>query len=316
MDREQSFRNEADSLRLLLIGSREEDYFIIHDLLRANADFIATSLDQAQTFAEAQAKLASTSYDLVLFEYESSESEAVEIVQLLKSREKTVPFLFLTEHADAGTLPEIIEAGAYEYVSRTELNRTSLARTIRSALSLHQIDEQRRIAEEKLRTLYSAVQQSADMVVITDRLGTIEYVNPAFETVTGYSPEEVIGQTPRILKSGEQGAEVYRTLWQTILSGEVYRGVIVNHKKTGESFIAEKTITPVRDAAGQITHFISNDRDISEHRRLQAALFQAQKMDAIGQLAAGVAHDFNNLLMIISSYTELMQDSIGPEHRL
>jgi two-component system, cell cycle sensor histidine kinase and response regulator CckA len=316
MEREASFRNEADSLRLLLIGSREEDYFIIHDLLRANSDLLATSLDQAHTFGEAQAKLATTSYDLVLFEYESSESEALQIVQLLKSREKTVPFLFLTEHADQGTLPEIIETGAYEYVSRAELNRTSLARTIRSALSLHQIDQQRRIAEEKLRRLYSAVEQSADMVVITDRLGTIEYVNPAFETVTGYSREEVIGQTPRILKSGEQGAEVYRTLWQTILSGEVYRGVIVNRKKTGESFIAEKTITPVRDGAGRITHFISNDRDISEHRRLQAALFQAQKMDAIGQLAAGVAHDFNNLLMIISSYTELMQDSIGPEHRL
>jgi signal transduction histidine kinase len=92
--------------------------------------------------------------------------------------------------------------------------------------------------------------------------------------------------------------------------------VLVNRKKTGESFIAEKTITPVRDTAGRITHFISNDRDISERRRLEAALFQAQKMDAIGQLAGGVAHDFNNLLMVISSYAELMQDSIGPEHRL
>ena len=90
----------------------------------------------------------------------------------------------------------------------------------------------------------------------------------------------------------------------------------MNRKKNGESFIVEKTITPVRNADGQIAHFISNDRDISERRRLESALFQAQKMDAIGQLAGGVAHDFNNLLMVISSYVELMQDSIGPEHRL
>jgi signal transduction histidine kinase/CheY-like chemotaxis protein len=90
----------------------------------------------------------------------------------------------------------------------------------------------------------------------------------------------------------------------------------VNRKKTGESFVVEKTITPVRNAVGRITHFISNDRDISERRRLEAALFQAQKMDAIGLLAGGVAHDFNNLLLVISSYAELMQDSIGPEHRL
>ena len=143
-----------------------------------------------------------------------------------------------------------------------------------------------------------------------------EYVNPAFERLTGYSRADVIGQSPRILKSGEQGPEVYHTLWETIQAGDVYRGVLVNRKKTGESYITEKTITPVRDTAGRITHFISNDRDISERRRLEAALFQAQKMDAIGQLAGGVAHDFNNLLMVISSYAELMQDSIGFEHRL
>jgi signal transduction histidine kinase/ActR/RegA family two-component response regulator len=92
--------------------------------------------------------------------------------------------------------------------------------------------------------------------------------------------------------------------------------VVVNRKKSGESYIVEKTITPVRNADGEVAHFISNDRDISERRRLESALFQAQKMDAIGQLAAGVAHDFNNLLMVISSYAELMQDAIGPEHRL
>ena len=257
---------------------------------------------------------AGRNYDLVLFEYESSESEALEFVQLLRSQDKTIPFLFLTEHTDDATLAEVVEMGGYEYVSRAELNHAYLVRAIRSALSVHELDQQRRIAEEKVRTLYSAVEQSADMVLITDRLGTIEYVNPAFERLTGRA--EAIGQTPRILKSGEQGPEVYRTLWETIQAGEVFRGVLVNRKKTGESFIAEKTITPVRDSAGRITHFISNVRDISECRRLEAALFQAQKMDAIGQLAGGVAHDFNNLLMVISSYAELMQDSVGPEHRL
>jgi two-component system, cell cycle sensor histidine kinase and response regulator CckA len=167
-----------------------------------------------------------------------------------------------------------------------------------------------------LRTLYGAIEQAADLVVITDSAGTIEYVNPAFEKLTGYSRPEVIGQTPRILKSGEQGPDLYRELWKTIRAGEIYRGVLVNRKKSGESFIVEKTITPVRNADGKVAHFISNDRDLSERRRLEAALFQAQKMDAIGLLAGGVAHDFNNLLMVISSYAELMQDSIGPEHRL
>ncbi len=167
-----------------------------------------------------------------------------------------------------------------------------------------------------LETLYRAVEQCADLIVITDAAGRIEYVNPAFEKLTGYRKQEVLGQTPRILKSGEQGADVYRELWTTIRAGKIYRNVMINRKKSGESFIVEKTITPVHDGSGSIAHYISNDRDISERRRLESTLFQAQKMDAIGLLAGGVAHDFNNLLMVISSYAELMQDAIGPGHRL
>jgi len=171
-------------------------------------------------------------------------------------------------------------------------------------------------AEDTVRKLWQAIEQSADMVLITDRAGVIEYVNPAFEVLTGYSREEAIGETPRLLKSGQQTPELYQELWATILSGNVFRGVLANRKKSGEIFYAEKSITPVRDSDGKITHFISNDRDITERRRLEAQLQQAQKMDAVGKLAGGVAHDFNNLLMVISSYAELMQNSLAPEHPL
>ncbi|HKT70612.1 MAG TPA: PAS domain S-box protein, partial [Terriglobales bacterium] len=175
---------------------------------------------------------------------------------------------------------------------------------------------ERRRAEEKLRKLSSAVEQAADVVVMTNREGAIEYVNPAFEKLTGYTREEVLGQNPRLLKSGSQDAHFYQQMWQTILRGEVYRGVMINRKKSGELYYAEKTITPVLDAAGQITHFISNDRDITERRKLQEQLQQVQKMDAIGQLAGGVAHDFNNLLMVISSYAELMMDALAADSPL
>jgi two-component system cell cycle sensor histidine kinase/response regulator CckA len=171
-------------------------------------------------------------------------------------------------------------------------------------------------AEDSLRKLSRAVEQSADLVVITDRAGIIEYVNPAFERLTGYSRTEAVGRSPRILKSGQQPPELYRELWETILSGNVYRGILTNQKKNGEVFILEKTITPVRDAEGRITHFICNDRDITERRRLEAQLLQAQKMDAIGKLAGGVAHDFNNLLMVISAYAELMLDSLAADDPL
>ncbi|HKW24395.1 MAG TPA: PAS domain S-box protein, partial [Terriglobales bacterium] len=175
---------------------------------------------------------------------------------------------------------------------------------------------ERRRAEEKLRKLSSAVEQAADVVVMTNREGAIEYVNPAFEKLTGYTREEVLGQNPRLLKSGVQDARFYQEMWQTILRGQVYRGVMINRKKSGELYYAEKTVTPVLDAAGQITHFISNDRDSTERRKLEEQLQQVQKMDAIGQLAGGVAHDFNNLLMVISSYAELMMDALASDSPL
>lgn len=123
---------------------------------------------------------------------------------------------------------------------------------------------QRQRAEDTVRKLWRAVEQSADLVMITDREGVIEYVNPAFEALTGYSPGELSGQTPRILKSSQQPSELYTELWQTILAGNVFRCAMVNRKKNGDVFVAEKTITPLRDGDGKITHFISNDRDITD----------------------------------------------------
>jgi two-component system cell cycle sensor histidine kinase/response regulator CckA len=107
-----------------------------------------------------------------------------------------------------------------------------------------------------------------------------------------------------------------RRCGKTILAGNGFRGVILNQRKNGDTFVAEKIITPLRDAEGQITHFVSTDRDITERHKLEAQLQQAQRMDAIGRLAGGVAHDFNNLLMVISSYAELMLDSLGAQHPL
>jgi PAS domain S-box-containing protein len=221
----------SQPLQILLVGTREEDFFIIHDLLRARENQIVANLDQASGLEDVRAKFAQRSYDLVLFEYESSEDEAARIVGDLRLQNKSVPCLFLTEQADEATLAEIIRAGACNCVSRSELNRVSLARAIRSAVSQHHIEKQRRDAEDTLRRLYRAIEQSADMVLITDGSGVIEYVNPAFEETTGYSRPEVIGKTLRILKSGEQNPEMYRELWETIRAGKVFRGVLVNREK-------------------------------------------------------------------------------------
>jgi len=161
-----------------------------------------------------------------------------------------------------------------------------------------------------LEHLARAVEQSADLVIITDRNGNIEYVNPAFETLTGYSKGEAIGCHSRMLKSGRHDQAFYEDMWTTILAGEVFRGEIADRKKNGEIFFLEKTITPIRDARHQITHFISNDRDVTDRKKLEVQLQQIQRMEAIGAFAGGIAHDFNNLLMVMSAYSELTLEAL------
>jgi phosphoserine phosphatase RsbU/P len=124
-------------------------------------------------------------------------------------------------------------------------------------------------ALETVSLLSRAMEQTADSVVITDKEGRIEFVNPAFSATTGYAREEALGQTPRILKSGEHDGDFYETLWASILDGRPFRGTLVNRKKTGERYWAEQTITPIRDHAGKIAHFVSVLKDVTQVRKNQ-----------------------------------------------
>ena len=302
-------------MQILLVAGDHEDFAYLRDLLvRAGEEQIA--LNHAHSFEEALALLKQTTYDLVLCDYKSGDGAALRLLHELREQGLGAQVIFLSDFVDEATVEAAIRTGAGRCCQKPGSDVASVSRDIRHAIEVYCKERQRQKAEDALRKLWRAVEQSADLVIITDRDGVIEYVNPAFEVLTGYSREETIGQTPRMLKSEEQTPEIYKELWQTILSGTVFRGILANRKKNGEIFFAEKTITPLRDAEGKITHFISNDRDITERRRLETQLQQAQKMDAIGKLAGGVAHDFNNLLMVISAYAELMLDSVAPEHPL
>ena len=297
-------------LRVLLVGKQEEDFFLIREILERNRSLFAAELEHAASLDEAREMMQHRPYGLVLFEHEADDAEAVRLITEFLHSGRTVPFILLTEDADEKAVAEIIRSGTWNCLTKSRLDGATLVRTMHNTVALHSLQLEQQVAEESLRKLSRAVEQSADTVVITNIEGVIEYVNPAFEGLTGYARDEVRGKNPRILKSGEQSAEFYKEMWRTILAGNIYRGILVNRKKNGELYYVEESICPVRDADGQITHFISNGRDLTERIRMEAQLLQAQKMDAVGRLAGGVAHDFNNLLTIITSYSELALDSV------
>jgi len=187
---------------------------------------------------------------------------------------------------------------------------------VRASGTLQDVTAQHR-AEELLRLQGAALNSSADGVVLTDRNGTVEWVNPAFTAVSGYTLEEAVGRNPRdLLKSGVQDEMFYRQMWSTILQGRVWTGEMTNRKKNGSLHVEEQTITPVRNADGAITHFVGVKRDLTEQKRLEQRFLQAQKMEGIGRLAGGVAHDFNNLLTIINGTCELALIELPIDHPL
>lgn len=135
------------------------------------------------------------------------------------------------------------------------------------------------------RTLNRAVEQTADAVMITDMQGLIVYVNPAFEGITGYSREEVLGRNPSLLKSGLQDEGFYRQVWRSLLGGVPYSDIFINRRKDGDLYYESKTITPVRDESGEISHFVATGKDITARLKAQQRLRHIIHYDAVTGLA-------------------------------
>ena len=174
---------------------------------------------------------------------------------------------------------------------------------------------ERKAAETERARLAMAVEQSAEAVLISDLNGTISYVNPAFERITGYTAKEVTGLNPRILKSGRHDVRFYERMWARLREGEVWTGRITNRRKDGSYYEAEQTISPMRDGpSGVVVGYLTVSQDVTRSTELENELRQAQKMDSIGRLAGGIAHDFNNLLTGILGFAKVIREDLGPDH--
>ncbi|MBI5343626.1 MAG: PAS domain S-box protein [Deltaproteobacteria bacterium] len=173
----------------------------------------------------------------------------------------------------------------------------------------------RKSAEEELSRLATAVEQLAEAVVITDTDGTIQYVNPAFEEITGYPPGESVGRNASFLKSGRHEEAFYRDMWDTIRRGEVWTGHFFNLRKDGKVYEEDALISPVRNDSGRIVNYVAVKRDVTKIVSLEKQLQTAQRMEAVGTLAGGIAHDFNNALTGVLGFAELLESQVGEDKR-
>ncbi|MCX7905401.1 MAG: PAS domain S-box protein [Elusimicrobiales bacterium] len=169
--------------------------------------------------------------------------------------------------------------------------------------------------EDELLKLKTVVEQAPIEIIITDKEGNIEYVNPYFEEVTGYSKDEVIGKNPKILKSGKHDQNYYEKMWNTIKSGKTFKDIIINKRKDNSLLTEYIIISPLKNNKGEITHFVGIKRDITKEIEEEKAKEHSQRMELIGTLAGSIAHDFNNILVSIMGNAEILLRELKKEDK-
>jgi PAS domain S-box-containing protein len=249
----------------------------------------------AGSVAEARELLNRNVYDAVVTDYALGDGTAFDVIELAHG----LPLVFTTGAGDEEVAVRAMKTGADDYLvkdhERAYLKKLPV--TLENAIRRHK-------AEEQVRKLTRAVEQSPASVVITDTEGRIEYVNPKFTSLTGYTSDEVLGENPRILKSGEHPREFYEQLWTTILGGREWRAEIHNKKKSGELFWELSSVSPVRDREGNITHFVAVKEDVTERKRLEAE--RERLISELDAFAHTVAHDLKNPLSAVLGFAELL----------
>ncbi len=264
-----------------------------------------------------------------LTSYESDEVLGKELAVLFPaaSREESLEKIARTltgEHWESVEIPILRKDGETRVALWNSANiYAEDGETLLATIAQGQDITERKQAEEELRKLSRAMEQSPATVVITDIRGNIEYANPKFLETTGYTPEEALGKNPRILKSGYTSAEDYRDLWKTIKAGGEWRGEFLNKKKDGELYWESASISPIRDSDGTILHFLAVKEDITERKRaeeeirkLNADLTQrAQELDAINKelesFSYSVSHDLRAPLRGIDGFSQALLEEYG-----
>ena len=261
------------TLALLIVEDVENDALLIVRLLKkAGYELV---YKQVETSAQMRTALKERAWDFVISDFSLPQFSGVGALAILKETGLDIPFIIVSGTMGEETAVDMMKAGTQDYLMKDNLAR--LAPAVERELEQAEMRRERRKAREQLLLNSSALNAAANAIVITDREGNIESVNPAFTTLTGYSLEEALGKNPRdLLRSGVHDQTFYQDMWNTILSGKVWHGELINRRKDGSLYTEEATVTPLRNGDGEIRHFIAIKQDISARKQADAALRKSE----------------------------------------
>jgi diguanylate cyclase (GGDEF)-like protein/PAS domain S-box-containing protein len=229
----------------------------------------------AQSLNEAQRCLAAATFDVLLLDLSLPDSEGLATVHSTRAMAMDTPIVVLSGHGDTDFALSALEAGALDYMVKGDFGYDGLARVIRYALLRTEM-------EARNNLLIAALDAAANGVVITDKTAIIIWANSAFGRLTGYSPEEVVGNKPnQLTKSGLQDEAFYQSMWADLMAGQHWRGELINKRKNGTLYHEELSIAPVKNGSGEITHFIGIKEDITERKEMEAQLQKLASTDPL-----------------------------------
>ena len=265
--------NAASSLRILHLEDDPDYCSLVKEMLEKEGWTVDVTLVQNQ--AEFSAALEKGHFDIVLADYSLPTCTGIDALEVARQKCPDTPFLVVSGAIGEQAVVDSLKSGATDYVLKQWPER--LVPAVRRAVQEVRERTQRKLVESHLQLLNAALECAANGIVVTDRNGVITWVNPAFSELTGYSSEEVRGHKTNLLKSGTHPQEFYRNLWETILSGGVWRGEMVNRRKDGSLYTVESTITPVRNDRAEVTHFVAVAQDVTERKSAREALAESEE---------------------------------------
>jgi PAS domain S-box-containing protein len=258
-------------LRILFIADSEDDVRVTIEQLRR--DGYEPALERVETAAALESALHRQTWDVIISDYQMPALSGIAALEIVKGSGLDIPFIVVSSVADEEQAVQAIKQGAKDYLRKDRL--ALLGMSVARELENKRLRDQRQQIQRQSLLQTTALENAANAVVITDLKGNIRWINPAFSTLSGYTTEEALGQTPRLLKSGKHNLEFYRDLWRTVHSGQTWRGEFINRRKDGSHYVVEQTITPVRAAGGPITHFIGIMNDVTSRKQAEENLAQS-----------------------------------------